>query len=222
MQSELIPLFLTIQILILLFSIILHEVMHGYIALRFGDHTAERAGRLTFNPIPHIDPIGSILLPALLIFLPMVTGTGTGFFIAWAKPVPINPLNFSNIKLGELWVSAAGIIANISLAILGTILFHLFAPTLELGNILIPLLSFTVTINLVLGIFNLFPIFPLDGSKILLALLPYKLAREYEKLAPYGFIVLLALLWMTPIFGMIIGTALVTYSELLNIPLRFF
>jgi Zn-dependent protease len=222
MQSELIPLFLTVQILILLFSIILHEVMHGYVALRFGDTTAERAGRLTFNPIPHIDPIGSILLPALLIFLPMITGAGTGFFIAWAKPVPVNPLNFSNIKLGELWVSAAGIIANISLAILGTILFHLFAPALGFGNILIPLLSFTVTINLVLGIFNLFPIHPLDGSKILLALLPYKLAREYEKLAPYGFIVLLALLWMTPIFGMIIGTVLVAYSEFLNIPLRFF
>lgn len=216
------PEFLALSIIILLFSIIIHEVMHGLVALKFGDHTAEHAGRLTLNPIPHIDPIGSILLPAVLIVLPIITGGGPGFFIAWAKPVPVNPLNFTNIKLGELWVSAAGIIANFSLAIIATVLFHLFLPSLGLQNIIISLLSFTITVNLILGIFNVFPIPPLDGSKILLSQLPYGLAREYEKIAPYGFIILLILLWMTPIFGIIIGTALSSYSNLFNVPLRLF
>lgn len=216
------PEFLAISIILLLFSVIVHEVMHGLVARRFGDHTAEHAGRLTLNPIPHIDPIGSILLPVILIGLPLITGSGPSFFIAWAKPVPVNPLNFSNIRAGELWVSAAGILSNFSLAIIGTILFHLLSPTLGFPNIIIQLLSFTVTINLILGIFNLFPIPPLDGSKILLSQLPYRLAKEYEKLAPFGLIILLYLLWFTPVFSLVIGFPLTFYSELFNIPLRLF
>lgn len=182
------PEFFAISILILLFSVILHEVMHGYVALKFGDHTAERAGRLTLNPIPHIDLFGTILLPALLIF------SGSPILFGWAKPVPVNPLNFSDIRKGELFVSAAGIISNFALAIGAAILYHIFTAMPEAPSLLLSSLRFMVLINLVLGIFNLFPIPPLDGSKILLSQLPYRLAKEFQKLEPYGFLILVLLL----------------------------
>lgn len=188
------PEFFAISIIILLFSVIIHEVMHGIVALKFGDHTAERAGRLTLNPLPHIDLFGTILLPALLIF------TGSPILFGWAKPVPVNPLNFSNLRKGELFVSAAGIVANFSLAIAAALIYHLLnALPQEFPAIVGSLLRFTVLINLVLGIFNLFPIPPLDGSKILLSQLPYNLAKSYSRIEPYGFLILLILL-MVP-FG---------------------
>lgn len=182
------PEFLAISILILLFSVILHEVMHGLVAKKFGDRTAENAGRLTLNPIPHIDPIGTILVPIL-------TTLTAGFVIGWAKPVPVNPLNFKNLRKGEFFVSAAGIGANFALAILAAIIFHaldFFPQTFSL--IMSRILVQIVTINLLLGIFNLFPIPPLDGSKILLSQLPYNLARSYERIGNYGWIILLILL----------------------------
>lgn len=180
------PEFFAISIIILLFSVILHEVMHGLVALKFGDHTAQKMGRLTLNPIPHIDLFGTILLPALLIF------TGSPVLFGWAKPVPVNPLNFRNIRKGEFFVAAAGIGANFGLAIIAALIFHLldglpFTFPALIGN----LLHYTMTINLVLGIFNLFPIPPLDGSKILLSQLPYNLARSYQRLEPYGILILL-------------------------------
>lgn len=180
------PEFFALSIIILLFSVIVHEVMHGYVALKFGDHTAENAGRLTLNPIPHIDLFGTILLPALLIF------TGSPILFGWAKPVPVNPLNFSNLRRGELLVAAAGILANFSLAIAAALIFHLLnALPQTFPALLGSLLRFTVLINLVLGIFNLFPIPPLDGSKVLLSQLPLNLARAYQRLEPYGILVLL-------------------------------
>lgn len=179
--------FKALQIIILLFSVILHEVMHGYVALRFGDRTAEKAGRLTLNPLPHIDLVGTILVPALLLI------SQTGFILAWAKPVPVNPLNFSNLRKGELFVSAAGIIANFSLAILSAILFHIF-KSFSVPELLTQSLVFMVVINILLAIFNLLPIPPLDGSKILLSQLPLKWAQGYQKLEQYGFLLLLVLL----------------------------
>lgn len=208
--------FIPLAIVILLFSVILHEVMHGLMALKFGDHTAEKMGRLTLNPLPHIDPIGTILLPALFIL------SGSGILLGWAKPVPVNPLNFSNLRRGELLVSAVGIMANFTLALTGTVLFHLLLPILGVSSVIIHLMSFTVTINLILGLFNLFPIPPLDGSKILMSQLPFNLAREFEKITPYGMFILLALLWFTPIFRVVIGIVLGFYSSLFNIPLRLF
>jgi len=208
------PEYLALSIIILLFSVILHEVMHGVIAKKFGDYTAERAGRLTLNPIPHIDLFGTIILPALMIF------SGSPILFGWAKPVPVNPLNFSSLKKGELMVSAAGILANFSLALGATLLFHLLktagAPFMILG-----LLKFTVTINLILGIFNLFPIPPLDGSKILLSQLPYKLAREYQKIEPYGFLILLILLMVPFGRGGFLQTILGTIINFLNSLLGF-
>src|SRR3990167_9469818 len=180
---------LALSIVILLFSVILHEVMHGFVARMFGDLTAERAGRLTLNPIPHIDPMGTILLPGLLLL------TGAPILFGWAKPVPVNPLNFSSLRKGELLVSAAGILANLGLAILAAVIYHILqALPQTFPPIIGAVLRFTVMINLILGIFNLFPIPALDGSKILLSQLPYNLARSYERLEPYGFIILLILL----------------------------
>ncbi len=200
------PEFLALSIVILLFSVILHEVMHGYVALKFGDNTAQRMGRLTLNPIPHIDLFGTILLPALLIF------TGSPILFGWAKPVPVNPLNFKSIRKGELFVAAAGILANFGLAILAAVIYHILdALPQTFPSILGALLQFTVTINLVLGIFNLFPIPPLDGSKVLLSQLPLNLAKSYQKLEPYGILILLILM-MIPVGG----------SSLLQTVLRFF
>ena len=183
------PEFLAVSIIILLFSVILHEVMHGLVAKKFGDRTAEAAGRLTLNPIPHIDPIGTILLPGLLLL------TGAPILFGWAKPVPVNPLNFSNLRRGELMVSAAGILANFSLAILAALIYQILNAMPQTFPVLVgSLLRFAVMINLILAIFNLFPIPPLDGSKILLSQLPYNLARQYERIEPYGFVILLLLL----------------------------
>lgn len=189
MQPEL----LAISIIVLLFSVIVHEVMHGLVALKFGDHTAERAGRLTLNPIPHIDPVGTILLPALLFI------TNSPIMFGWAKPVPVNPLNFTDLRRGEFFVSIAGILSNLGLAIVAAILYHIlgfFDGPLLLSQIL----YFTVSINLLLAVFNLIPIPPLDGSKVLMSQLPYHLAREYQKLEAYGFILLL-MLWFIPVGG---------------------
>lgn len=200
------PEFFALSIIVLLFSVIVHEVMHGLAALKFGDTTALRAGRLTLNPIPHIDLFGTILLPALLIF------TGAPILFGWAKPVPVNPLNFSSIRKGELFVSAAGILANFFLAAMAAIIFHILNALPQTFPFLLgKLLHFTAMINLVLGIFNLFPIPPLDGSKILLSQLPLHLARQYQKLEQYGFLILLILM-MIP-FG---------HSSLLQTILGFF
>lgn len=187
----------SIPLLILLFSVILHEVMHGLVAKKFGDNTADRAGRLTLNPIPHIDLIGTILLPLLLYI------SQTGIILGWAKPVPVNPLNFSNLRKGELFVSAAGVLSNFGLAITCALLFHILnALPFVFPALVGKLLFWGVRINLLLGVFNLIPIPPLDGSKVLLSQLPYHLAKEYQKLERYGFLLLLFLIFIfpTPLF----------------------
>lgn len=209
------PEFLALSIIILLFSVILHEVMHGYVALKFGDRTALNAGRLTLNPIPHIDLVGTLLLPFIFLVLPLLTGVHSGFFIGWAKPVPINPLNFKDIKKGELAVSLGGIGANFALALIGTLGYHLSS---NMGNYLLSsVFQFTVGINLMLGVFNLLPIPPLDGSKVLLTLLPYDLAKEYQKLSPYGIFLLLALLYLN-VISFILSLIIFPLYSILGVP----
>jgi Zn-dependent protease len=169
---------------VLLFSVIVHEVAHGYVALLNGDPTARMLGRITLNPIPHIDPVGTILLPFLLYIanLPI---------IGMAKPVPVNPLNYRNYRWGEFAVSAAGPLSNLVLA-------ALFSLVLRLGIRnpgMMAMAQIGVSINILLALFNLIPIPPLDGSHILAIFLPRELARLYAYLQPVGFILILILFY---------------------------
>jgi len=170
---------------VLLFSIIVHEVAHGYVALLNGDPTARMLGRITLNPVPHIDPIGTIILPLLLLM------SHAGILFGWAKPVPVNPLNYRNYRWGELAVSAAGPLSNLVLAS-----FFSFVLRMGLENPgLMQLAYFGVSINIFLALFNLVPIPPLDGSHILALALPRELARLYDHLQPVGFILILILFY---------------------------
>ncbi len=152
-------------IAILIMSVVIHEVAHGFMALRFGDKTALYAGRLTLNPLKHLDMFGSIILPAFLVL------THSPFFFGWAKPVPYNPENLTDRKWGTVAVAAAGILANLFLAVFfGLILRFSISETISANFVYI--VSYIVLVNLGLMIFNLVPIPPLDGSKILFSLLP--------------------------------------------------
>lgn len=164
-----------IIIVALILSIILHEMAHGYAAEWLGDPTARLAGRLSLNPLVHIDPIGSVLVPALLFI------SNAGFLFGWAKPVPYNPYNLRNQKWGDAIVAAAGPATNIFIAFVFSALIRLALP-LGLPGTFVDLASYIVYINLLLAFFNMIPIPPLDGSKMLMALLPYNAALRYREL----------------------------------------
>ncbi len=184
---------MALMVVVFLFAVIVHEVAHGYVALLNGDPTARIMGRITLNPGPHIDPIGSILIPGLLLL------SHSGILFGWAKPVPVNPLNFRNYRRGELTVSAAGPLSNLALAVVFAYLLRL-----DLGNVgVMKMASFGVSINIFLALFNLIPIPPLDGSHILSILLPSELRRLYHYLEPVGFILILVLFY-TGIMGVLL------------------
>jgi Zn-dependent protease len=170
----------------LVFSIILHEVAHGYAAYRLGDPTAKYSNRLTLNPLAHIDLMGSIILPLILIVVhsPVLFG--------WAKPVPFNPYYFRNPKRGIMIVGAAGPLTNFALALISGLLFQVFAP---FGVVVGRFLAYFCVTNVVLGVFNLIPIPPLDGSRVMYGLLPERWLQSYMQLERYGFIILFVLLW---------------------------
>ncbi len=186
-----------LMVVVLFFSVIVHEVAHGYVALMNGDPTAKFSGRITLNPIPHIDPIGTVFLPLLLLI------TGSRFLFGWARPVPVNPLNFRDYKWGEITVSAAGPLSNLALAMAFAFLLHL-GFRLGLGNLgFMKLAYYGVSINIFLALFNLVPIPPLDGSHLLSAVLPRELNRLYQQLEPVGFILIL-ILFYTGILGAVL------------------
>ncbi|MEK7643924.1 MAG: site-2 protease family protein [Patescibacteria group bacterium] len=180
--------------IIIIPSAIMHEFAHGWMADRLGDPTARYAGRLTLDPRVHIDKIGTLFLPLALFFM-----TGGSFMFAYAKPVPYNPYNLRDQRLGSMWVAIAGPVANFLLALVFA-LFIRFMP----GNAISPFLSIIVYANIVLGVFNLVPIPPLDGSKILYAVLPPSLDNVRATLERYGFVFLLVFIfffsnWISPI-----------------------
>ncbi|MFH1942767.1 MAG: site-2 protease family protein [bacterium] len=178
------------QIVILLFSIVFHEVAHGRVALWRGDTTARDAGRLTLNPLPHIDIFGTILFPLFLII------TGSSVLFGWAKPVPVNPLRFREIKKDMALVGASGPVSNFLLAIVAGVFLRVTVKTFGPSHVLVQAFSFAVLINLVLAFFNLIPIPPLDGSRIVMGFLPDDLAEQYSRLERYGFIIIFALLFL--------------------------
>jgi len=187
-------------------SVVIHEVSHGYAALVLGDPTAKYQGRLTLNPLSHLDPVGSFLVPLMGYFL-------GGFIIGWAKPVPFNPYNLKNQRWGEAMVAAAGPLSNIVLALIFGLIIRLVPETL-VGPTFLTVVGYVVILNITLAVFNLIPIPPLDGSKILFAFLPYKLHWIKESIERTGIIfVLIAVffLWrfIVPLvyylFGLITG-----------------
>lgn len=173
-------------IVVLIMSVVVHEFSHGYVAYLLGDNTARLSGRLTLNPIKHLDPFGSVILPLLLIFI------NAGFIIGWAKPVPYNPDNLSNKKWGDLFVAVAGVLANLVLVIFFGLLIR-FAPALgiPLDSPFYKITSIIVILNLVLILFNLIPIPPLDGSKILFSFIPAKYKYIQNFLEQWGMFLLL-------------------------------
>lgn len=199
--------------IILIFSIILHECAHGLAAERCGDSTARQAGRITLNPIPHLDPIGSILIPGIMILMSLVTGSG--FIFGWAKPVPINPYNLNDPKRDMMWIGLAGPATNFAVALFLALVFRLLAISASLGAVI---LFYGITINLILGFFNLIPIPPLDGSRILTGLLPEKYAYKLSRIEPFGFMILI-ILFISGLFSFIFTLVLRLSLLLTGMPL---
>ncbi len=173
----------------ILAAVTFHELAHGYVAYRLGDPTAKLAGRLTINPIKHLDPVGTLVF----LFTRM---------IGWAKPVPVNPYNFRNPRKDMMWVSIAGPATNMVLAVVSAILYKVIVilpvtSPMIVGKVLVPvamMLRLSVMLNIGLAVFNTIPVPPLDGSKILMGLLPPEKAMAYSRIEPYGFFILIALI----------------------------
>ena len=185
-----------------LFSITIHEAAHGYVARYFGDHTASMLGRITLNPLKHIDPVGTILMPLLLYF-----ATSGAFLFGYAKPVPVNFGNLRHPKRDMVWVALAGPLSNLLQALLW---LALFIVLLGLGideRFFVEMARAGVLVNLVMWAFNLFPLPPLDGGRILVGLLPYRMAYPISRVEPYGFFIVMALVisgivgsyWLRPL-----------------------
>ncbi|MBI1806944.1 MAG: site-2 protease family protein [Ignavibacteria bacterium] len=205
---------------ILLFSVVIHEISHGWMALRLGDTTARDLGRLTLNPVPHIDLVGSILVP---LFSLAVAGR---VFIAWAKPVPVNPLNFTHYRRDDILVSIVGPLSNIVLAWICTGIFIVLLKvdsTVAYGHglaeqaihFLMSMFYGGITLNIVLAVFNMIPVPPLDGSHVVASLLPHGLSQRYRSLGFFGIFIILMLMRWQP-FAVFFGTVI----EVLEFPFQ--
>lgn len=218
---------LSIAAIPLLFAIIFHEIAHGWVANRLGDPTAKQMGRLTINPIVHIDIFGTIIMPIILLIF-----SHGNFSFGYAKPVPVNPFNLRNPKRDMAIVSFAGPATNIILAAISILLVIIIAalqlstllPQFLASKLLIPvsqMLSFSATINIFLAAFNLIPIPPLDGGRVLIGLLPDRYAYSFSKIEPYGFMIVFALIilgitdyFVIPVATVIRGLLILIFSPL--------
>jgi Zn-dependent protease len=185
-----------IEFVIIFPAIVLHEIAHGYVAYRLGDQTAKRAGRLTLNPLAHVDPVGTVALPIIMLVL-----SGGSYFFGWAKPVPFDPRNFRDERTGTLLTGIAGPAMNVILALGAGLLSRAFpatalAPGQSTG--MDSVLLFFCYGNLILAFFNLIPIPPLDGSRVVQWFLSDSARNTYRSIARYGFVILIAATWMLP------------------------
>ena len=188
-----------------LFAITVHEAVHGYAARHFGDNTAYVLGRITLNPLKHIDPVGTILMPLMLYF-----ATSGAFLFGYAKPVPVRFGNLRNPKRDMIWVALAGPSANFAQALLWGILLYLLVGSGITEPFFISMCRGGMLVNLVMFAFNLFPLPPLDGGRILVGLLPYRQAELVSRVEPWGFFIVMGLvvagfvdkLWMRPVMGL--------------------
>ena len=194
-----------------LFSITVHEAAHGYAARHFGDSTAAMMGRLTLNPLKHIDPIGTILMPLMLYF-----ATSGAFVFGYAKPVPVNFANLRNPKRDMIWVALAGPASNFVQAIFWALVLGILIASGVDERFFLKMAQAGILVNLVMWAFNLFPLPPLDGGRVLVGLLPYKQAMAVSKLEPYGFFIVMGLviagvvstIWMRPLLS--VGYAVIS------------
>lgn len=202
---------ISIWALPVIFAITVHEVAHGWTAKQYGDNTAYAQGRLTLNPIHHIDWLGTIILPVLLLV------SGTGFIFGWAKPVPVNGRYFKNPRKDMAMVALAGPISNLLMALVWALCARL-ALLINIESITIPLSLMGkagISINLVLAVINLIPIPPLDGSRIITAMLSHNMAYKYNQLEPYGFYILIGLMY----FGIL---GIVMYLPMVLLQMLFY
>lgn len=201
---------LTTWIVPLLLAITLHEAAHGYAALMFGDDTAKRAGRLTLNPVNHIDPFGTVLLPGLLML------SGAPFLFGYAKPVPVNFNALKSPKRDMIWVAAAGPATNIALGFASALLLHLalMAPD-SARDWLILNLQNSIAINLILAVFNMLPLPPLDGGRVAVGILPNPLARKLASVERYGLFILLGVLFLVPLVTGALGMPISIFQSLI-------